>query len=77
MSEWTALRNPRHGGYVDGFDPNRIYEWKRVGSDDVWTMRLVDMPAMFNVYGLSFRETDRARAMNYTPVGDSDGDDGA
>jgi hypothetical protein len=71
MSEWTALRNPRNGGYADGFDRNRHYEWKRVGSDDVWTMRLADMHSAFNVWGLSFR----ARATG--TIGDSDGDDGA
>jgi len=72
MSEWTSLLNLYGTGYAEGFDRNRHYEWKRVGSDDVWTMRLADMHSAFNVWGLSFREIDPTR-----PVGDSDGDDGA
>lgn len=57
MEEWTMLLPfmRMEGGYPKGFDPQAVYEWKRVGSDEVHTYRLADQHELFNVWGLMYR----------------------
>ena len=54
LAAWLPVINQRRGGYMDGFDPNREYDFKRLGSDQIERYRLGDQPDWFNVAGLLF-----------------------
>lgn len=56
MSAWQPVINPLGRGYPPGFGPNEIYEFKRLGSDEVQRFRLADQSGYFNVFGLLWRE---------------------
>ena len=43
-------------GYPSGFDRNRVYEFRRDGSEEVQTYRLADLSPYANVAGLYWRE---------------------
>ena len=55
LAAWLPVINQRRGGYTDGFDPKREYDFKRLGSDQIERYRLVDQSAFFNIAGLMFR----------------------
>ena len=54
LDAWLPVISKRLGGYTDGFDPTREYDFKRIGSDQIERYRLADQPDWFNVAGLMF-----------------------
>lgn len=47
-------------GYPDDFDRNREYEFKRIGDEETFKMRLAGQSPYFNVAGLMWREVNQA-----------------
>lgn len=58
MDMWKLVKDPLKGGYSEGFDPKREYEFKRK-DEGVGLFRLVDTHPMFNIYGLYYRDLPR------------------
>lgn len=56
-TDWRPLLVPTKYGlsYPDDFDRNRVYEFRRDGSDEVRTYRLADLSPYANVAGLHWR----------------------
>jgi hypothetical protein len=65
VEKWTDINayrpwSPVLGlqGYIDGFDPNKEYEFHREEWPEPSRFRLSDQPEWFNIAGLRFREID-------------------
>ena len=54
MGGYSPVISKLRGGYTDGFDPKREYDFKRIGSDQIERYRLADQPDWFNVADLMF-----------------------
>ena len=52
---WLPVIDQYRGGYSEGFDPKREYDFKRVGFEHIDRYRLADQSGWFNVAGLMFR----------------------
>jgi hypothetical protein len=53
---WQLVITPRIGGFSEGFVCEKIYQFKRIGSDEIQEYRLADCGPYFNVANLLWRE---------------------
>jgi hypothetical protein len=63
MEKWSDINAYRpwlpvlgFGGYLEGFDPNKEYEFHRYEWSEPSRFCLRDQPEWFNIAGLRFRE---------------------
>lgn len=54
--EWRSVFNPMTGRYSQGFDPSKLYLFRRFGEEKVSSFRMSEQSPFFNVWGLQYRD---------------------
>lgn len=54
--DWKPVIDPMLGGYLPGFDPAALLQFRRGSDGDVRSYRMADQHPAFNVWGLEWRD---------------------
>lgn len=55
-SEWKPALDPYGRGFLEGFDSERAYDFRRYPDTETKRYRLADMSPFFNIAGLYWRD---------------------